>query len=155
MRMPKIKFKTLWPQDKSGTAAIEFGLFVPLLLIMVVGTVELGFSMYQAMQVNNAVESGALYAMNQTTFNAANIGAAVVAASGATGLTATPAPTQFCGCAATAGITVSGNCSTACSNGNAPGTYIQVNASIPHTTILANSFGLPATFTAISIVRVD
>jgi Flp pilus assembly protein TadG len=142
--------------SESGVAALEFGIFVPLLLIMIVGTVELGLSMYQAMQVNNAVESGALYAMKQgTSFNASNIAAAVVAASSVTGLTASPAPTTFCGCAATAGITVSANCATPCSNGNTPGTYVKVNASIPHATILTNSFGLPSTFTAISIVRVD
>lgn len=49
-------------RSKSGTAAIEFGLFIPFLLILFTGTVELGFAMYEAMQVNNAAEAGMLYA---------------------------------------------------------------------------------------------
>ena len=46
----------------AGTAAIEFGLAIPLLLIMLMGVAELGFAMYGAMQVYNSVEAGALYA---------------------------------------------------------------------------------------------
>ncbi|MGO8847274.1 MAG: TadE family protein, partial [Methylocella sp.] len=83
-------------------------MFTPLLLIVLTGTVELGFLMYEAMQVNNAVEAGALYAA-ANSFNAANITSAVTNASvlptGLNTLTATPAPTQFCGCPTAAGVT--------------------------------------------------
>ena len=93
-------------RDESGTAAIEFGLFLPFLLLLLTGTVELGLSMYEAMQVSNAVEAGALYAA-KNGFNATNIGSATTGASALPSqlntLSATPAPTQFCGCPSAAG----------------------------------------------------
>jgi Flp pilus assembly pilin Flp len=63
----------------SGTAAIEFGLFAPLLLIMLVYAVELGSGVFEAMQVQNAAEAGALYAAKYG-WNAAGISAAVITA---------------------------------------------------------------------------
>ena len=70
---------------------------------------ELGFSAYEAMQVNNAVDAGAIYAAANAanTFSATTTAAATVAGatlpSGLNTLTATPAPTQFCGCPSAAG----------------------------------------------------
>ena len=65
-------------RSESGTAAIEFALFLPFLLLLLTGTVELGFSAYEAMQVNNAVEAGALYAA-KNGWNSASIASATVA----------------------------------------------------------------------------
>jgi Flp pilus assembly protein TadG len=150
-------------RNESGTAAIEFGLFLPFLLILLTGTVELGLSMYEAMQVSNAVDAGALYAA-KNGFNAANISSATTGASGLPSqlnvLNATPAPTQFCGCPSASG-SVSNlgppapTCSaTACSGGPA-GTYVQVNASLNHTVILPTSWGIPTTFTAKAVIRIQ
>jgi Flp pilus assembly protein TadG len=94
-----------------GTAAIEFGLFIPVLLILLTGTAELGLLMYEGMQVNNAVEAGALYAATNG-FDSAAITTAVTNASvlptGLNTLAATPAPSQFCGCPTATGITNAG-----------------------------------------------
>ena len=87
----------------AGTAAIEFGLSIPLLVIIVMGVAELGFAMYGKMQVYNSVEAGALYAA-KNGFDSAGITAAVVNATGTQGITATPAPVQFCGCPSATGI---------------------------------------------------
>jgi len=136
----------------AGTAAVEFGLAIPFLLILLVGTVEIGSAMYQAMQVHNAAEAGMVYA-GKHGWNASSIAAAVTA-SGVSGVTATPAPTQFCGCPTASGITVVA-CGATCTVGTA-GAYVQINASIPHQTILPYpSIPLPATLTARSILRIN
>jgi Flp pilus assembly protein TadG len=153
---------------ESGTAAIEFALFLPFLLLLLTGVVELGFSAYEAMQVSNAVEAGALYAAaNTATFSAANTATATTSGAalppGLNSLTATPAPSTFCGCPSAAG-TVSNQgapaplCATtfptACSGGVA-GTYVRVNASLNHKAILPTSWGLPTAFTATAVIRTN
>jgi Flp pilus assembly protein TadG len=160
MALTRIRFGNLFgSRSKSGTAAIEFALFTPLLLIVLTGTVELGFLMYEAMQVNNAVEAGALYAA-ANSFNAANITSAVTNASvlptGLNTLTATPAPTQFCGCPTAAGVTNLGSppCSATACSGSPAGTYVQVNASLTHTIIIPNPW-VPTTLTAIAVIRTN
>jgi len=162
MALARVKFGKLFRRgSESGNAAIEFGLFIPVLLTLLTGTVELGFLMYEAMQVNNAVEAGMLYAAANTTFNAGNIQSAVVNASvlptGLNTLTATPAPTQFCGCATAASVTNLGSppCSaTACAGNSAAGTYVQVNASLTHTIIIPNPW-VPTTLTATAVIRIN
>lgn len=142
-------------RGRDGTAAIEFALACPFLLVLILGLVELGFGAYQEMQVEDAAEAGALYAAING-FNAAGISAAVVNAVGPdSGVTASPAPVEFCGCPAAAGITAVA-CSSTCSNGDAPGEYVQVYAALPHQTILSYpGLPLPATLTGQSIVRLN
>lgn len=147
--------KSTFENRQSGTAAIEFAIGSLILVPLLIGTVELGIAMYQAMAVYNAVEAGALYAM-KNGWDQALISNAMVNASSVTGLTTTPAPTYFCGCPGAGGITaVTCVSPPPCLDGSAAGQYVQVNAALPHTTILANTFGLPDTFTATSVVRVQ
>lgn len=153
MFCPKI-FRSI---DAKGTAALELGLLTPLLVLILVSVVEIGRGAYEAMQVRYAVEAGMQYAANND-YNAAGIMTAVTSASSAVGMTATPAPTQFCGCPGTNGITPIA-CTSYCSSGtpgtapsDPPGTYIQINATLPHTEILALP-GMPTSFTATAIIR--
>lgn len=140
---------------RSGTAAIEFGLAIPLLLIMLMGVVELGFAIYEAMQVYDAAEAGALFAA-QNGWNASGISTAVTSATSATGLTATPAPSQFWGCPGESGITMVASSTVKCAGNVSPGQYIQVNASLDHATILPYpGLSLPTTFTAKSVIRIN
>jgi Flp pilus assembly protein TadG len=150
-------------RGRDGIAAVEFGLMAPLLLILLTGVGEIGIAAYQSLQVQAAVEAGALYAVKHppsspsdtTGLNA--IGTAVTSGTATAGITASPAPTAFCGCPATTGIVSQGsNCTTVCSSDSkAPGQYVLVNAKITHTTLLPYlSLPLPATLTASSTVRV-
>jgi len=136
---------------EAGTAAVEFGLFLPLFVILLVGLVEIGFAMFGSMQVYSAVEAGALYAA-KNGWNAAGISSAVANSTNVSGVAASPAPSQFCGCPALAGVTVT-TCGTTCAGGGAVGQYIRINATLTRTTILTSAFGLPATLTAQSIIR--
>ena len=134
-----------------GSAAIEFAIASPFLLIFVLGGAELGYSAYQAMQVQDAVEAGAAY-VAKSGWNSARIVAAVQNATDVTGLTV-PAPVQFCGCPGSTGVAAI-VCTATCTDGNPPGQYVQINATLTRQSLIPNSgLPLPATFSAQSIVR--
>src|SRR5208337_1942336 len=86
--------------DSPGTAAIEFGLAIPLLAVLVIGIIEVGFSVYQAMQVTYAAEAGLFYAA-KNGWNQTGIANAAVNSTGLTGMNATAS--QFCGCPSATG----------------------------------------------------
>lgn len=136
--------------DSSGTAALELGLLTPLLVLILVSVIEIGRGAYEAMQVRYAVEAGMQYAANND-YNAAAISTAVTSSSSAAGMAATPAPSEFCGCPGTSGVTQV-SCGSTCVSGDAAGSYVQINATLPHTEILALP-GMPSSFTATAIIR--
>jgi Flp pilus assembly protein TadG len=137
-----------------GVAALEFAFIAPVLLLLLAGLVEIGYRMFESMQVQNSAEAGALY-VSLHGWNSAAISAAVVNATGTSGMTATPAPTQFCGCPAAGAITPT-SCGSTCSGGAAAGAYVKVNASLVHQAILPYSgLTLPTTLTGSAIVRLN
>src|SRR5215218_5199063 len=85
-------------RDTKGVAAIEFGIMIPLFGLMLVSAADIGLSVYRKMQIEAAAQAGAHYAMVRG-FDSSLISGAVTSASNATGITAAPAPTKFCGCA--------------------------------------------------------
>jgi Flp pilus assembly protein TadG len=138
----------------AGSAAIEFGLMMPVLLVLLAGLVEIGFAVREAMQVQAAAEAGAGYAI-KNGWDSVAISNAVVNATGATGISASPAPVQFCGCPGAGGVTAV-LCTVKCTGGATPGVYVQVNASQPHSAILANlGLPIPAKLTAHATVRLQ
>jgi Flp pilus assembly protein TadG len=139
---------------RRGTAAIEFALAIPILLIVLVGTVEIGFAVYEAMQLYNSAEAGALYA-SKYGFDAGGIANSVTGATGLKGITASPAPVTFCGCPSAGGV-VTATCGATCVSGGVAGTYVRISAAYTHQTILNYpTFGLPTTLTAQSVVRLN
>jgi Flp pilus assembly protein TadG len=148
--MPSRKSKHGSRRTLRGTAALEFGLAVPLLAILLTAIVEIGFSMYQAMQTNYAAEAGLAYAA-KNGWDATGIASAVTGSTGLSGMTATP--TQFCGCSSYTGI-ANATCGTTCSSGQTAGQYIKVSVSLTRMSIIGTTgFGLPASFSAQSILR--
>ena len=140
--------------EKRGSAAIEFALISPVFVILLIGVTELGFAGLGAMRVQDAAEAGALYAQVHG-WNSAGIVSAVTNATGATGLTATPAPVNFCGCPGADGIAAI-TCTDTCADGSAPGQYITVSASMPRLSIMPGTITtLPDTLTAHSTVRIQ
>jgi Flp pilus assembly protein TadG len=130
--------------DIRGVVAIEFAIVALILVVMMICTVDLGMGFYRKMQVQNAAQAGAQYAAMQG-FTETSISGAVRAATSFAGISASPLPKQFCGCPANTGVT-SIVCSSTCSGGSAPGTYVSVSAQGTYTTILSYPL-IPNSFT--------
>ncbi len=146
-------------QQIGGTASVELALLSPLLLIMVTGLVEVGVAVIEATQVQVAAQAGALYAAKYGTGDLSKISAAITNATSTAGITASPSPTVYCGCASASGVTSQGaNCATVCADGKLPGTYVSVSATISHTGLLSSpylSLSLPASFVGTSVIRIQ
>lgn len=137
-----------------SNAAIELALTGSLLLTMFAGIVNVGFGVYEAMQVQNAAKAGALYAA-RNGWDADGIAGAVIDAAYLEGISATPAPSQFCGCPSGAAV-ITAVCTAPCSGGTAPGIYVRVHASLPHQQIVPYfGFGMPSTLTGQSLIRLQ
>ena len=140
--------------DIRGVAAIEFAIIIPMLVMMVVCTVDLGMGIYRNMQVQNSAQAGARYAMTHS-FDATLISKAVSNATGVQGIVASPPPSRYCGCATSAGISPIA-CGSTCPGAAIYGTYVNVSAQGAYTPIvpyplISNSFSL----TAQASVRVE
>ncbi len=153
-------------RSESGAAAIEFALGTLILLPLIAGTVDLGLAGYAWIQVNNLVEAEALYVAKNATalYEAYPFDPAVItnAAGSASGVTLTPAPSRFCGCPASTGVTSkvafaappADPCSGTCS-GIPASAYIQVSASYAYEPILPVSWWTSnPTFTATALVKI-
>ena len=139
-----------------GTAAIEFAIMGGVFSAVVVVSGDLGLAYYANMQVQTSAQVGAQYAVNHgfSTFDATAISDAVISATSTTGISATPAPVQFCGCPS--GTTLStAVCGTTCADGTGAGTYVRVTASRTHTVVVPYPW-LPASYaqSATSTVRI-
>jgi Flp pilus assembly protein TadG len=115
-----------------GVAAIEFSIVAPLLIFMLVGTIDAGTAIYRKMQVQNAVHAGTQYAMING-FNASGITTAITSASNMA-VNSSPAPQQFCGCPSMSGVASIG-CSSTCPGGSSPGTYVTISAQAYYNTL--------------------
>ena len=120
---------------EGGAAAIEFAVIGAFLCMTVVATGDLGMGFYSYMQVQNSAQAGAQYAAVHG-FNSGQIASAVTNATSVPGITASPAPAQYCGCAS--GATVSNAaCGTTCPDGMTAGTYVTASAVRDYTTLVS------------------
>jgi Flp pilus assembly protein TadG len=140
--------------NTSGAAAIEFGVVVPVLALMVTAVIDIGFGVYRKMQVEDAAQAGAEWAI-KNGFDANAISNAVTSATNASNINASPAPVQFCGCA-TGSTVSSATCGTPCPGGAQAGTYVTVSAQMTYNTTLSYPV-LPSSynFTAQSTARLQ
>ncbi|WP_439400367.1 TadE/TadG family type IV pilus assembly protein (plasmid) [Bradyrhizobium sp. PMVTL-01] len=120
--------------DTSGAAAIEFGVMIPLLSLMVVSVTDIGLAVYRKMQVENAAQAGAQYAIARG-FDTSGISSAVTSATNSAAITASPAPLLFCGCPTRGGVS-SVSCGTVCAGGAQAGTYTTVSAQATYSTLI-------------------
>jgi Flp pilus assembly protein TadG len=124
----------------AGVAAIELAMVSPLLVTGVLGAGELGISIFREMQVSFAAQAGADYALAHG-FNATRVSNAVVNATTYSAITATPAPSQFCGCPSAAGVSVASGtppCTAVCSGGATAGTYVTASSQALFNPIIPN-----------------
>jgi Flp pilus assembly protein TadG len=117
-----------------GVSAVEFSLIAPVLIAATVGTVDLGMVSYRKLQVQNAAQAGAQYAA-LNGFALSNISNAITNATSYSGISASPAPTQFCGCASASGISAVA-CGSQCPGAIPAGTYVTASAQSTYATII-------------------
>lgn len=148
----------------AGVAAIELALVSPLLVTGVLGTAELGITIFRQTQVGFAAQAGADYAIAHG-FDAAGMTNAIQNATNypnPPGVTASPAPCQFSGCASAAGVSPVNTCgatctsSAVCSNGAKLGTYVLACSKATFSPIIPNPWQTnPVTLTAQATVRIQ
>jgi uncharacterized membrane protein len=139
-------------RSRSGVAAIEAALILPVLLLLATGLFDLGSAAYENMQVQSAADAGAHYA-SKNTWNVTAISAAVTGGTGGSGITANPAPFQFCACP-TGGTLTTIACASTCSTGDAPSLYARVSAQKLHSPALSfPGLPKPLTLSADSVAR--
>lgn len=129
--------------DVRGIASVEFVILAPMLLFMAIGIIDLGNGVYSEMQVQNAAEAGAQYAIAHG-FNSSAIITAVTSATGNPGVTVSSGPSQYCGCPTSTGITTT-TCGSTCSVGGTTATFVTVSARATYTPIIAYP-GIPSSF---------
>jgi Flp pilus assembly protein TadG len=137
-----------------GVAAIEFAVVASVLVLLMICVVDIGMGFYRKMQLQNAAQVGAQYAMRHG-FSASSITTAVIAASTFPDISVSPAPSQYCGCPSSTSIATA-DCSSTCADGSTPATYVSVSAQGTYNTILTYPM-IPKSFafTAQSTVRVQ
>lgn len=140
-------------RSTSGAAAVEFAVIVPVLTLMVIAIADIGLAVYRKIQVEDAAQAGAEWAI-RNGFDANAISTAVASATNAP-ITASPSPVQFCGCATGSSVS-SATCGTTCPGGAKAGTYATVWAQLTYNTTL-NYTVLPTTynFNVQSMVRLQ
>jgi len=80
----------------AGAALVEFTLFAPLLVIAGVYTMDFGFLFYNKMEMQNAAQAGAQWAIANRVYNCSSINVAATNATQIRGVNLTTS--QFCGC---------------------------------------------------------
>ena len=123
----------LW-QATDGVSSIEFAIVGSFLTFLLLGTLDFGMLFFQEMQIANAAQAGADYAMAHA-YNATNVTSAAQGATNLSAVTVNPS-TMLCGCPGTSGIS-SASCGAACpgaGTGTATG-YVRVQANVSYRTV--------------------
>lgn len=156
--------RTLW--NEAGSAFVELALVLPLLCLVLIGSVELGRMAYAAIEVSNAARAAVAYGSLNLVTAADTAGMSAAAAEDAADLTALGATlatnTQdVCVCNTGSSMVPISDChqlsslccppgeTTSCTSGYTTGTgivYVQATTSATVKTIF-NYPGIPKTFT--------
>jgi Flp pilus assembly protein TadG len=145
-----------------GAAVLEATIVAPILLVMSIYASDFGMLFYNKMEMQNAAQAGAQWAIANRVFNSSSI---QVAAANATKITAVSvSSSQFCGCSedssGNANVTslAAGACTSApgsaCNTSGIRGNYVTVTAT-PTTTyhsffpygLISSTYNISATST--------
>lgn len=152
--MARFSWSRLW-RSEDGVSAVEFAVVGGALALLLLGVLDFGLAYWEKVQVGDAARAGADYA-ERNGYNSTNIQSAITNATTLSGIQASPAPSQFCGCPnSTSGVT-SGLCTATCSDGTTAGTYVTVSAQKSYTTIFSwPGLTSPMTLAASVTVRIN
>lgn len=141
-------------RDRRGISAIEFGVTVPAIVVIILGTFDLGNLIQQKMKLDEAVHAGGIYAMS-FPINTSDIQGTVTAAL-PTGWTdvVVGSPTTTCACWSAGGETAA-DCTVTpvCTGGAVTERFITVTATKPFTPLLL--IGLANSVSATYVARIQ
>jgi len=153
--------------DTGGAALVEITLFMPMLALMAIATMNFGLYFWYSLQVENAAQAGAQWAINNAVdsgFSSTTINSAATGANNASSPSFYSAisvsSSLSCACPSTTGLTnVSAwttTCATGstCSDGSYPGTYVIVSASGTFTPLANYSSFFSSSYTVSSTATV-
>jgi Flp pilus assembly protein TadG len=145
-------------RDTSAVSAVEFALVAPLLIAIPIPVLDLGLGLYTQMQVKEAAQAGAQYALLHG-YDSAQIQAAATGATPVSLGAGAVSSQENCGCPNGTSLTLGGapgSCAT-CTSGATPGDYVSVTV----TTTYAPPVAFPSlihgsyTLTSTSVLRIQ
>jgi Flp pilus assembly protein TadG len=148
--------RSLRPMARSehGVSAVEFALGGTMIMGLLSPVIDLGLAFQQQDEIQLAAQAGAQYALHNG-WNSSGVSGAVTSATSLSGVSASPAPSEGCGCPSGTAIT-SAVCGSTCNDGEKAGTYVTVNAQAPYTPVVPFSLlGSGTTLSAQAIVRIQ
>ena len=132
---------------EEGAALVEATIIAPILVVMGVYTGDFGLLFYNKMEVQNAAQAGAQWAVANRVYNVSAIQTAGQKATSLSGVTVTPS--AFCGCSTDS----SGNPAvTQLTSGTCTGTTNVVNSTCNSTGVVGNYVTVTATYAYTSFV---
>jgi Flp pilus assembly protein TadG len=141
--------------DTGGAAAVEFALLAPALILVVIGSVDVGALAYQKAEVSAAANAGALYAIHKGGGSPSSI---QTAASSATPLTlsATPTVSTLYYCSNGGALSAAASAGASCGAGKpTAGTYIQVTTQATYAPPVSwTNLPMPTALSATTLVRI-
>jgi Flp pilus assembly protein TadG len=138
---------------REGNAVVEFSIAAPVLAVIFVPLIDIGMAVYQKMQVQDAAQAGAQYAMAHG-WNSSSIQTAVTSATGLS-VSASPAPSKSCGCPDGSSVSAA-TCGSTCSDGQTAGTYVTVGAQVTYTPLIPYpGMGSSVTLSAQTTARIQ
>ena len=141
-------------EGTAGAVLVEATIIVPILVVMSIYAMDFGLLFYNKMEVQNAAQAGAQWAIANRVYNSSLIQVAAQNATSLSGVTVTPS--EFCGCSndssgnavvtqlaavALVACTPNSPCngSSIGSGSGVAGLYVQVTATKPYTSLIPTS----------------
>ena len=145
-------------REQHGVAAIELALAAPVQIVSALCAGDLGRFALQKTWVTYAASAGAEYAVAHG-FTATAITTAATSAAPVSGISVSPAPSEFYGCATSTGVIAStqgATCPSGTSTGGVAGQYVSVTTTMPFSAMFsAAGITYPSTLTATAVVRIQ
>jgi len=138
--LPKRQPMRQFLSGTDGSALVELTLFAPILTVMAIYTINFGLLFGCWIQVENAAQAGAQYAIEnaiKSGYSSSKVSAAAVSAASSSYPSffsaITASATRYCGCPSGTGVALTAwtsSCATGstCGDGSTPGTYVAVVA---------------------------
>lgn len=153
----RTKIDILWRilRGQRGVVAIEFAAAAPLLALLIIGTVELGFAARAYFIAADAASVGANYAAHNG-WDTLKIGAAVTASSTQMAITPIFPRVPYCGCPQTTGVLLEVACGSTCAqDGLSARRYGQVSARVTRVSIFPKATTLASDVTATAVAQLQ